>query len=78
MKLTCIKCNKELKSCFDDAVQPLGGTAFRTYGHYGSTVFDPMDGSYLDIVVCDECLSSRPDCTYKGKNTNYQTYLEKL
>lgn len=37
----------------------MGGTAFRIYGHYGSTVFDPMDGSSLEIVICDECLELR-------------------
>ena len=38
--------------------QPLEGLEFVTYGHYGSGVFDPMDGTTLHIVVCDSCLKS--------------------
>lgn len=39
-------------------VHPIGGLHFRTYGHYGSRVFDPMDGkgTTLDIAICDECV----------------------
>lgn len=70
MKTNCIVCNTEVENLDiaypDNAVQvhPIGGTVFRTYGHYGSTVFDPMDGSYLEIVVCDSCLKDRLDRTY--------------
>jgi hypothetical protein len=35
------------------------GVWFRGYGNYGSTLFDPMDGQYLDILVCDDCLRER-------------------
>lgn len=31
-------------------------TVFNAFGNYGSTMFDPMDGSYLEINICDECL----------------------
>ena len=48
----------------------------RTYGHYGSTVFDPMDASYLEIVVCDPCLKSRMNRTYKGVNEQYRQELD--
>ncbi len=34
----------------------MDGLHFRTYGHYGSTIFDPMDGTYLDVAICDECI----------------------
>lgn len=37
--------------------QPSGGLAFQTTGHYGSAFFDPMDGSRLEIAVCDQCVS---------------------
>lgn len=39
-------------------VHPMGGLHFETYGHYGSRVFDPMDGkgTKLDIAICDECI----------------------
>ena len=72
MKTNCIVCNTEVEN-WDEAypdnesqIHPIGGTVFRTYGHYGSTVFDPMDASYLEIVVCDECLKTRMTSTYPG------------
>ena len=56
----CIVCSKELETVdfFNDTVmnQPHGGTNFKTYGHYGSTVFDPDGRESLSINVCDECL----------------------
>lgn len=71
MKTNCIVCNKELENWVevypedDQRVHPIDGTVFRTYGHYGSTVFDPMDASYLEVVVCDECLKKRLDRTQR-------------
>jgi hypothetical protein len=82
MKTNCIVCSTELENWDavypedDPKVHPLGGTAFRTYGHYGSAVFDPMDASYLDIVVCDECLRSRMERTYRGVNEQYKAELD--
>jgi hypothetical protein len=40
------------------SVHPMGGLHFSTRGHYGSRVFDPMDGkdTKLDIAICDECV----------------------
>ena len=35
---------------------PYAGTLFYSHGHYGSTAFDPMDGTKLEIAICDECL----------------------
>ncbi len=55
---TCIKCGKEMQNLMDEQLQPVEGCAFRTYGHYGTAVFDPMDGSFLEIAVCDTCLSA--------------------
>jgi hypothetical protein len=56
----CIKCNKKLSNIDDrdNQVQPQDGVAFITYGHYGSTFFDPCNGDYMQIVVCDECLKA--------------------
>lgn len=57
--LPCIHCDKPLKNVDPEYVscnQPYEGTAFTTHGHYGSTIFDPMDGTYLELNVCDECL----------------------
>ncbi len=56
-KCECIKCGSKMDNITANrGFQPYGGTAFSTHGHYGSTVFDPMDGTALEIVVCDECL----------------------
>lgn len=59
-KTICLKCNTELDDVQGGSpyIQPMGGLAFLTYGHYGSTIFDPMDGSWIEIAVCDECLLS--------------------
>jgi hypothetical protein len=57
----CIVCGKKLVSEYTTVTrvyqQPSGGTAFKTNGHYGSGVFDPMTGAVqLTIIVCDECM----------------------
>ena len=54
----CVKCDTILDDVLggEPDVQPMDGLAFVTTGHYGSTVFDPMDGTYLEIVICDKCL----------------------
>lgn len=58
--LPCIVCAKKLKPAVDNELnQPNDGLAFCTYGHYGSTFFDPMDGSQLEINICDSCLKKR-------------------
>lgn len=57
----CVRCNKKLNNYDGDSnnhIQPVGGVAFITYGHYGSTVFDPMNGDTMQIAVCDECLKA--------------------
>ena len=53
--LACIVCQRELESCARPN-QPLDGLSFSSRGAYGTTVFDPMDGSALEINVCDNCL----------------------
>ena len=64
-KIPCMVCAKELDNLEYDMrdgkrveVHPTGGLHFRTYGHYGSTVFDSMDGTCLDLAICDECIMS--------------------
>lgn len=55
--LPCIVCGKRLVNVFEDAEnQPHGGLAITTHGTYGSTIFDPMDGNFLEFNLCDECL----------------------
>lgn len=64
-KIPCIVCNKELDNLeytmqsngTKVEVHPMNGLHFRTYGHYGSTIFDPMGtGEYLDVAICDICI----------------------
>ena len=46
----------DIKQAQSNDIPISGGLMFQTYGHYGTTVFDPMTGEYLEIVVCDECI----------------------
>ncbi len=67
--LPCIVCGIPPESAFPnvegaDPSQPYGATMFHTYGHYGSTVFDPQDNSQLLINVCDICLLSQKEYTW--------------
>ena len=55
----CIVCDKSLEMF--DTLQPLDGLQFLTEGHYGSTFFDPMDGTRLIIAVCDSCLIEKKE-----------------
>ena len=58
-KICCCGCDKELEQFSwkgKKGYHPNGGLEFVTYGHYGSTQFDPMDGSTLRLVICDECI----------------------
>lgn len=59
--LTCFTCGRTLESAFPpDDKQPYAGTTFLTYGHYGSTVFDPMsEFCTLQVTLCDPCLVAR-------------------
>jgi len=57
-KCICIVCDTELENFSNKTLHPNDGLAFYTNGHYGSTVFDPMDGSYMSIVVCDTCIKN--------------------
>lgn len=59
MGCECFKCGTEMTNLMaghHGGFQPGEGLAFYTYGHYGSTIFDPMDGSAIGIAICDECL----------------------
>ncbi len=63
-KIPCFVCGKALESVFPDLYQPYDATSFVSYGHYGSTVFDPMDGTYLRIIICDEHLKERHEAVF--------------
>jgi hypothetical protein len=63
--LPCIVCGTELRQAITDSDdrQPSGGTVFRSYGNYGSTLYDPSPASAgrerLEVNVCDPCLRAR-------------------
>lgn len=57
--LPCIVCGTELEALFAEHGidnQPNHGVCFTSQGHYGSTIFDPMDGSMVEVNVCDTCM----------------------
>jgi hypothetical protein len=60
VKVRCIKCDKAMANILGPGKghQPSEGLAFYSQGHYGSTFFDPMDGSYIEISVCDRCIEN--------------------
>jgi hypothetical protein len=69
-KIGCLACGKELDNLEYTTrsngtkveVHPMGGLHFRTEGHYGSTIFDPMGtGEYLDVAICDDCVAKNID-----------------
>lgn len=69
-KIPCIVCSKELDNLEYTArsngakveVHPMNGLHFRTYGHYGSIIFDPMGtNEYLDVAICDVCVMKNLD-----------------
>jgi hypothetical protein len=56
--MNCIVCKKSLEDILarEGENQPNDGLAFHSYGHYGTTAFDPMDGTYLEVNICDSCI----------------------
>jgi hypothetical protein len=62
----CIACATVLEPVFPADVatsnnipnQVYGGLIFSSYGNYGSFLYDPMDGSRLEIILCDDCIST--------------------
>lgn len=78
----CLVCDTTLQNYSWDKVNtfhPLGGTTFFTYGHYGSTFFDPMNDDTLHICICDKCLEEKKDkmkvmISHKKKVVNYNEY----
>jgi hypothetical protein len=59
--INCLMCDAELLNFNKDDNHPMGGVEFTTPGHYGSTIFDPCDGTQLAINICDGCLQKAID-----------------
>lgn len=70
----CFKCGKEMQRVYNGGweLQPDRGLRFETTGAYGSTAFDPMDGSSLNIIICDKCIKK---AARKGKVMLDQKYI---
>jgi len=60
-RTSCFKCEKFLTNVSENYNQPMSGLEFTTYGHYGSSFFDPMDGSQIAINICDDCLKDNKE-----------------
>lgn len=58
--LACLLCGGPCKRVWernqDHPTQPYGATVFTSHGQYGSTVFDEVDGTYLQVNIHDRCL----------------------
>jgi len=66
--LPCFVCGKPLEPALGGVVnQPSEASVFTTNGNYGSTTFDPMDGTWLELNVCDRCLTLRSHFVLLGK-----------
>jgi hypothetical protein len=58
----CLVCGSRLDSVPDSPMQPYGGLMCRTYGNFGSRVYDMAfepTGGHLAFIVCDECAVER-------------------
>jgi hypothetical protein len=68
-KIACIVCKKELDNLTYEMnndkqveVHPMYGLHFRSLGHYGSTIFDPIGTpESLDVAICDLCIMKNLD-----------------
>jgi hypothetical protein len=59
LTVPCLVCGKTLEGYQENGNQPSNGLSFHAAGQYGSTAFDPMDGSQIEINVCDCCLTAK-------------------
>ena len=60
MIVPCIVCGRELREVGPGHTenQPNNGVCALIAGNYGSTVWDPMDATYLEVNICDPCLTT--------------------
>lgn len=77
--MRCFKCSRELESVWVDYThnQPYAGLSFTSNGHYGGTLYDPMDGSYIEIFICDVCLDENKYEIYHSTEGTLGRCIEK-
>jgi len=69
--LDCFCCGKVMETVWDQQGDPAGGMMWRSYGNYGSGMFDSMRGNeWLEIVICDDCVDA-------GAKAGRVTYVER-
>jgi len=85
MKRNCFCCEKDIDHAGpegDDQFNnpPNDATYWRTYGNYGSTVFDggEFTGEQLEMYICDECLKKKSQHVYHFKVVNRNVENVKL
>lgn len=81
----CFCCGRKLENIGNPGGnQPSKGLEFTSGGHYGCTVFDPMDSSFLALNICDPCLTEKSKAGFllRGEriieryaNTKYQVAI---
>lgn len=54
---------------------PSCGVVFQALGNYGSGIFDPGTGAYLEINVCDQCVERNKDKILLGKRKSEVTLI---
>lgn len=55
--LPCVVCRKSLDDVGSGSSNHANhANEFHARGQYGSRVFDPMDGTYLAVNICDDCI----------------------
>ena len=74
----CFHCDKEMKIRRDVdgrmIVMESNGLFFKSSGNYGSTIFDPINCEiYLEIVMCDDCVSEKTHLVDLVKVTSHRT-----
>ncbi|WP_146194738.1 hypothetical protein [Bifidobacterium callitrichidarum] len=47
------------KNLIDRSFLPNADMELYSYGHYGTTFFDPCDGTQVATLICDECMEER-------------------
>jgi hypothetical protein len=75
--IKCIICKKWLKTEREDnddrctSIFPVyDGVLCRSYGNFGSTLYDPMHGGdFLQFAICDKCLDENGDDIQRIKYT---------